>query len=291
MPPAPGRQAAGVIALPIFGWVIPGWKTFWELAMSQRLTRKDIKRDEFASAVGRGVDFAESHTRELLLTVGAVVLTVALGILAYFYISHRSDGANEALAAAVKAYGAPIDPAGAKPNDPQEPTFASAAARQARARKLLEQVRKDYRWTDAADVASLYLADLDAGSGKAASARQLWSDFVKKHGDHVLAVQSRIDLLELDRSQGKGQQVAQQLREMLDRSDAPLPQDVILYQLAITLEQLNRDQEATQTYQRLVDEFPQSPYRQTAQQKLTALDPSRAAGNGQLAGLGGVPPS
>ncbi|HVR11778.1 MAG TPA: tetratricopeptide repeat protein [Thermoanaerobaculia bacterium] len=259
--------------------------------MSQRLTRKDIKRDEFASAVGRGVDYAETHTRELLLSIGGVLLAVAIGLVAYFYVSHRSDLANQALAAAVKVYGAPIDATGAKPNDAAEPSFASDAARQARARRLLEQVRSDYRWTDAADIASLYLADLDAGSGKVASARKRWSDFVKKHGNHVLAVQSRIDLLELDRSQGKGQQVAQQLREMLDRSDAPLPQDVTLYQLAITLEQLNRDQEATQTYQRLVEEFPQSPYRQTAQQKLTALDPTRAAAaNGQLAGLG-VPPS
>jgi TolA-binding protein len=262
--------------------------------MSQRLTRKDIKRDEFASAVGRGVDFAESHTRELMLTIGAVLAAVLIGIVAYFYVGHRSDLANQALAAAVKAYGAPIDPTAAKPNDAAEPSFASDAARQARARQLLERVRGDYRWTDAADVASLYLADLDATGGKVAEARQLWSDFVKKHGDHVLAVQARIDLLELDRSQGKGQQVAQQLREMLDQSDAPLPQDVTLFQLAITLEQLNRDQEAVQTYQRLVDEFPQSPYRQTAQQKVAALDPSRAAagaGGGQLAGLGGFPPS
>jgi TolA-binding protein len=259
--------------------------------MSQRLTRKDIKRDEFASAVGRGVDFAESHTRELLTTVGAVLLVVLIGIVTYFYIAHRSDVANQALSAAVKVYGAPIDPAGAKPNDAAEPSFASDAARQARARQLFERVHADYRWTDSADVASLYLADLDAAAGKVAAARQLWSDFAKKHGDHVLAVQARIDLLDLERSQGKGQQVAQQLREMLDRSDAPLPQDVTLYQLAVTLEQLNRDQEAVQTYQRLVDEFPQSPYHQAAQQKLAALDPSRAAGAGQLAGLDGSPPS
>jgi len=262
--------------------------------MTQRLTRKDIKRDEFASAVGRGVDYAESHSRELLTTIGCVLLAVLLGILAYFYANHRSELANQALAAAVKAATAPIDPTGAKPADPTAPSFATEAARQARARRLLDRVRSDYRWTDAADVASLYLAEIDAATGKLAAARQRWTDFVKKHGDHVLAAQARIDLLELDRSQGKGQQVAQQLRQMLDQSDAPLPQDVILYQLAITLEQLNRDQEATQTYQRLVDEFPQSPYRQTAQQKLAALAPSRGPAGGpggQLAGLGGFPPS
>ncbi len=100
--------------------------------MSQRLIRKDIKRDEFASAVGRGVDFAESHTRELLMTVGAVLAAVLVGLVSYFYIAHRSDVANQALAAAVKVYGAPIDPTGAKPNDPTEPSFASEAARQAR---------------------------------------------------------------------------------------------------------------------------------------------------------------
>jgi TolA-binding protein len=259
--------------------------------MSQRLSRKDIKRDEFASAVGRGVDFAESHSRELLVTVGGVLLAVLIGLLAYFYIAHRSEVANQALAAAAKVTAAPIVPTGAKPDDRDQPSFASAAARQARARQLLERVRSDYRWTDAADVAGLYLAEIDAETGKPAEARQLWSDFYKKHGDHVLAAQARIDVMELDRKVGKGQQVAQQLRQMLDQSDAPLPQDVILFQLGTTLEQLNRDQEAAQTYQRLIDEFPQSPYHQTAQQKLVALDPSRAAGPGQLAGLGGLPPS
>ncbi len=263
--------------------------------MSQRLTRKDIKRDEFASAVGRGVDFAESHTRELVATIVGVLLVVLISMLAYFYLSHRSDQANQALAAAVKVYNAPIDPTAPKPNDAADPSFASEAARQGRARQQLTKVRSDYRWTDAADVAGLYLAEIDATTGKVAAARELWSAFVKKHGNHVLAAQARIDLLELDRSAGKGQQVAQQLREMLDQSDAPLPQDVILFQLATTLEQLNRDQEATQTYQRLVDEFPQSPYRQPAQQKLAGLAPSRAGGGpgGPLAGLGGgaIPPS
>jgi outer membrane protein assembly factor BamD (BamD/ComL family) len=152
-------------------------------------------------------------------------------------------------------------------------------------------VRDSYRFTDAADIASIYLAEIDAATGKLAEARQLWSDFVKKHGDHVLAEQARIDLMDLDRSQGKGQQVAQQLREMLDQTDAPLPQDVILTQLAITLEQLNRNQEAVQMYQRLVDEFPQSPYRATAQQKITALDPTRAAAAQTAASLGGALPS
>lgn len=261
--------------------------------MNQRLTRKDIKRDEFVTVVGRGVEYAESHTRQLLITIGGVLAALLAGILIYFFLDHRAQAANEALAAAVKVYRAPVQAAGANPQDAREPTFPTEAARQARARLLLAQVRDGYRFTDAADVASLYLAELDAGAGKLDVARNRWSDFVKKHGDNMLAVQARLDVMELDRSQGKGQQVAQSLREMLDQADAPLPQDVILYQLATTLEQLNRDQEAIQSYQRLVDEYPQSSYRQNAQQRLTALDPTRAAASPQLGmgGPGGLPPS
>jgi TolA-binding protein len=256
--------------------------------MNQRLKRKEIKRDEFAATVGRGVEYAESHSRQLLVTVGGVLLLVLIGILTYFYLNHRSDAANEALAAAVKIYEAPIQAAGAKSNDAKEPSFPTEAARQAKARLALTRVRDGYRWTDAADVAALYLAELDAATGKLDAARQIWSDFVKKHGDHVLAAQARVDLMELDRSRGKAQQVAQQLREMLDQADAPLPQDVILFELGTTLDELHREPEAIQTYQRLVDEFPQSPYRQQAQQKLTALDPTRGTG-GPGSRLGGLP--
>jgi TolA-binding protein len=259
--------------------------------MNQRLTRKDIKRDEFANVVGRGVDYAESHTRQLLISVGVVLALVLVGLLIYFYANHRSDVANEALTAAAKVYQAPIQPTGAKPDDAEDPSFPTAAARQTKARQLFEKVR-DYHFTDAADVATIYLAEIDASTGKIDVARQLWNDFVKKHGDHVLAVQARIDLMELDRSQGKGEEVARQLREMIDQTDAPLPQDVALAQLAATLEELHRDQEAVQTYQRLVDEFPQSPYRATAQQKITALDPTRAAAaQAAPAGFGGALPS
>ncbi len=259
--------------------------------MNQRLNRKDIKRDEFASAVSRSVEYAESHSRGLMITIAAVLGLVLLGSLVYYLVSHRSEQANRALATAVKVFQAPIDPAAAKPTDAKEPSFATEAARQQSARKMLDAVRADYRFTDAADVASIYLAEIDAAEGKLDAARQLWSDFVKKHGDHVLAAQARLDVMDLDRTQGKGQAVEQQLRQMLDQSNAPLPQDVILNELAVTLEQLHRDQEAAQIYQRLMDEYPQSPYRMAAQQKVISLDPTRAAAAAQLGALGGFPPS
>lgn len=257
--------------------------------MNQRLTRKEIKRDEFAAAVGRSVEYAESHVRTIAYAIGAVLLLVALSVAIYFWRNSRLQGANEALAEAMRVYQAPISATGAKPNDPAAPSFANEAARRARAKQLLEKVRDGYGSTNAGDVAGLYLAQIAADEGRLDEARKIWQEFADDHGDHMLAGEARLNLINLDRRQGKAQQVAQELRQMLERNEAALPQDVILFELGKTLEQLNRGQEAAQTYQRILDEFPQSPYGSEAQQKVSALDPTRAGAGGMPPGIPGFP--
>lgn len=256
-----------------------------------RLTRKEIKQDDFRAAVGRSVEYAESHVRTIIYAVGGVVALAAVAVAVYFYLGHRRQEASEALAEATKVYQAPIAATGAKPNDPDAPTFPTEAARRARAKELLEKARDDYGMSDAADVAGLYLAQIAADEGRLDEARKLWSDFVDEHADSMLAGEARLNLIDLDRKQGKGEQVVKDLQAMLEKSDSPLPQDVILAELGVTFEQLHRPQEAIQSYQRLVDEFPQSPYRQEAQQKVSALDPTRAAAGAPAlpAGVPGFP--
>jgi tetratricopeptide (TPR) repeat protein len=252
--------------------------------MSQRLTRKDIKRDEFANVVGRSVEYAESHSRGLLIGMVSLVVAIAAGSAAFWFLEHRGGQAESALSRAMKVYQAPIDAASPKPDDPNTPSFPNEAVRRAKALKLLTAVRSDYPHSNAADVAGLYLGEIAAQQGRLDEARQRWTDFVSKHDREMLAAQARIDLIELNRAQGKGQQVAQDLRAMLEQSESPLPQDVVLFELAKTLESLHREPEAIQSYQRILDEYPQSSYRQEAQQRVGALDPSRATG--AMGGLG-----
>jgi predicted negative regulator of RcsB-dependent stress response len=248
--------------------------------MSQRLIRKDMKKDEFATVVGRGVEYAEGHVRSLALGIGAAVLLVVVGFAVYSFLGHRSNGASEALSAAVKVNTAPINATGAKPNDPKDPSFPDEAARRARAKQLFEKVRSDYGHTDAADVAGLYLAQIAVAEGKPDEARKLWSSFVDAHPDSILAGEARINLIHLDRKQGpkaKLEELAQRLKAMQGQSQPPLPEDVILSELGATYEELGRKDDAMQAYKRIMDEFPQSAYRSTAQQRLSALDPTRMA--------------
>ncbi|MEA2603249.1 MAG: hypothetical protein QOF89_4241 [Acidobacteriota bacterium] len=255
--------------------------------MNQRLTRKDMKHDDFASAMGRGVEYAGSHVRSILYAVVGVLLLVALGVGIYYWRSHQAQDAGQALAKAVKVFQAPVVATGANPNDPATPSFPSEEARRAAAKKALEKVRNDYGST-AGDVAGLYLAQIAADEGKLAEARKLWQDFADDHPKHMLAAEARLNLLHLDRQQGKSEEVVKELRAMLEKGDTPLPQDVLLHELGAALEQVKRPQEAAQAYQRILDEFPQSPYRTEAQQKVSALDPARA-GAGAPGGLQGLP--
>jgi len=259
--------------------------------MNQRLTRKEIKRDEFADVVGRSVEYAGGHVRTIAYALGGLLLLVLLVVGITYWRNRQNAAASQALAAAVKVYQAPVTATGAKPDDPGQPSFATEEARRAKAKGLLAKVRDDYGSTNAADVAGLYLAQIHADEGKLDEARKLWSDFVDGHKGSMLAAEARLNLLALDRKQGKGEEVVKELRSMLEKGDAPLPQDVILHELGLTLEQLHRPQEAIQSYQRILDEFPQSPFRSDAQQKVSALDPTRAPAAPPLGaqGMSGFP--
>src|SRR6185295_15587773 len=208
--------------------------------MTQRLTRKEMKRDDFATTVGKGMEYAESHARTLFVGLGVVVLAAVLFLVGRVFLGNRAEQANEALARAMKVYQAPIYAAAAKPDDPKAPSFADATARRNRAKQLFEAVRKDYGSADAADVAGLYLAQIAAEEGQLDRARELWTGFIDDHPKNLLAGEARVNLFHLDRQQGKGEDLAQRLKAMLEQDEPDLPKDVILYELATTQEQLGR---------------------------------------------------
>jgi tetratricopeptide (TPR) repeat protein len=256
--------------------------------MNQRLTRQDMKRNELSTALGKGYDYAESHGRTILIAAGTVLALAVLAGLFYMYRSSQAEKANTALAKAIEVYQAPIDPAAPKPDDPVNPTFADEAARQAKAKALFQDLYDRHGSTVAGEVASVYLAQIAMAENQPDRARELWNAFLDDNGEHLLAGQTRVNLLRLDRSQGKAQEVADTLTAMLDEAEPPLPMDVILSELAATQEQLDKTQEAVQSYQRILDEFPQSPYAREARERIGALDPSRAGGVGGM-GMGSVP--
>jgi TolA-binding protein len=235
--------------------------------MSKRLTRKqikeDIRHDELQTAVTSTVDSLASH-RDLVIwgTVAVVAMAVAISV-AVAWKRHSVEASSLALARAIDVYEAPIVEADAKPDDPKKPSFASEAERMTRAREAFSEVGSGL----AADVASLYLAEMDLRDGDTESARAAWQAFLDDHSGHALAISMRRNLIRLDRDHGKGEQIVEELRTELESETRSLPEDLLLYELAVTLEALDRGEEAKTYYQRILDDYSSSSFAATARQK------------------------
>jgi len=242
---------------------------------SQRLSRKEIKHDirddALRHAVGESYDYARGHWRNLALAIGGVVLVVAAFAGWRAWSARREANASDQLGHAIAAYDAPVVTTDANPGDLDSPSFPDEKSKTARAQELFEKITKDYPRTGGAAVAEVYLGRIRFQQGDNAGARKVWQEFLDAHPNHMLASAVRRTLLDLDRKEGKGEQVVQRLRADLEKEEKPLPEDVILFELGTTLEQLGRKQEAHDAYQRVVDEYPDSAWVSKATQKVREL--------------------
>lgn len=237
--------------------------------MTSHLNREDLKRNELGEAVGAGVEFAGVHLKGLLLGLGGVVV---LALATWGFVAWRggrSESANEALGAALRVADAEIVATGAQPQDAQKPTFATAAARDARARELFEAVVRDFGSSGAGGTARLWLANDAFGRGDRAAARRLWEEFLKDSSASVLSAAAQRNLWQLDRAEGKGAAALDQIRRELERGGkGSLTPDVLLWELAQTQRTLGKSADADAALRRILDEHPDSIWAGEARREL-----------------------
>jgi len=232
-----------------------------------RQQRRNLKHDKFIDEVGTWSTKAKENQR-LLLTITASALIIAiLGYGIYFYRSNHEQKAQQALSTAIETIESPLLPApGAAPVP--DAKFKTDADRNAAAEKQFKDVEAKFSGTDAADVASLYLARIDAAKGDIASARTRLQKFVNDNPKGVLVAGARYSLYRLRIDNGEAPQVAQELQAEMSKSDSSLPPDSILALLAHDFDVQGNTDKSKETYRRIVTEFPDSPYALDAQRRI-----------------------
>ena len=261
-----------------------------------RLTRDEIRRDEVREAVFSASTWFAEHVRQILMGVAAVIAVVVGVVLFLNYQDGREKEASHQLSEALKVYRAPIDepatdaiddlfgtPPDSAPDEgaaeeAEEPaagsetdglSFASEAERRSAARMELEAVRESFGSTSSGRLASVYLGQIAAAEGDTAKARELWTSYLEAAGrDHAMAIGVQLNLYSLDRAEGRGEELAATLRGAVATESSPLPKDALLFELAATLAQLGDEEGARETFQRVVNEFPDSGYAIRARQQL-----------------------
>jgi outer membrane protein assembly factor BamD (BamD/ComL family) len=90
-------------------------------------------------------------------------------------------------------------------------------------------------------------------------------------GSSIYSQMARLGLAEAQASAGQYDQAIDTFKELSLRKDGSLPIDGILMQLGRTYRDAGKRSDAQQTFTRLVDEFPDSPFTSDAKKELESL--------------------
>lgn len=232
-----------------------------------RQQRRDLKHDKFVDEIGSLSTRARENQRLLLTITAAAVILAVLAYGIYFYRSNREQKGQDALAKAIETNESPLLPApGAQPVPGAK--FKTAAERSAAAEKQFKEVETIASGSDAADVASFYLAGIAVSKGDIASARTRLQKYVSDNPKQLLANGARYSLYRLRIDNGEAPQVAQELQAEINKSEPALPADALLTLLAHAWDVQGNSQKMKETYRRIVTEFPDSPYALEAQRRV-----------------------
>lgn len=223
--------------------------------MKEKITRKDLKKNDLVESVGRTVEYVASH-RKGATEVGAAAAGVALLLAGFFLVKvYRENRAGKELSAGLAALQAPLvaEPGASAASQ----TFASPTARDQAADGHFRRAAA-YGGTTPGRAAAVILAAREPAAAVETFLR------AARDGRAEVAAAAEIDAARLLASQGKTAEAVERLKRAIESPQATLPKDALLFALAQVYESSGASSDARATYQRIVNDYPNSPYRADA---------------------------
>ena len=228
--------------------------------MAKKITRKQLKRNELAETMGRTVDYVSHHRRGV--TEGIVAAAVVAALVAGFFLfrAYRENQAGRELSAGLAALDTPL--AGQPAAVGAAKTFLNADDRDKEAVTHLARAA-DHPGTAAGRAANLILA----ARGKTSNAADVFARAARE-GKAEVAASAELDAARLLASQGKKNEAIDRLKRAIESPSSPAPKDSLLFALGEIYEESGSASDARATFQRLITDYPNSPYRNDARQKI-----------------------
>ena len=238
----------------------------------KRTERHHLKENELEKFARRAREAFETRRRE---TMAAVVALLVIGVVAIGYWAYRErvqTRAHALLAAALAVQEARVGPPAAPgAGAASTPSFATERERSLAALAKFKAAADAYPATDAGIFARYMEATTSMALGNAADAAREYQQVIDRAGDGIYGQMARLGLAEAQARAGQYDQAINTFKELAQRKDGPLPIDGILMQLGRTYRDAGKRDDAQQTFNRLVEEFPQSPFAGDAKRELDSL--------------------
>jgi TolA-binding protein len=234
----------------------------------KRTERHHLKENELRTFAMQARETLGERRRETtgLFALIAVVVVVAV---AYFgWREHVQTQAQVLLAEAMTVQDAHVGPPGVTGSGL---SFISERERAQAALTKLKVAADAYPSSDAGIYARFQEAATWTTLGSPAQAATAYQQVIDKSGDGLYGQMARLGLAESQALQGQYDQAINAFKELAQHKDGPLPIDGILMQLGRTYLEAGKRADAQQTFGKLVQEYPDSPFTGDARKELDNL--------------------
>jgi predicted negative regulator of RcsB-dependent stress response len=240
----------------------------------KRNERHHLKENELVQLASRTRDVIDARQRE----IGAVAIAVILvGVAAIGYYAWRSrvEGrAGSMLADAVILSEARVGPPPAPGSPATGPSFPTEREKYEATAVKFKAVADEYPSSDAGVFARYREGSTQMALGNTKEAAAAYQQVIDRAGSGLYGQMARLGLAEVQAREGQYDSAISTYKGLADNKDGPLPVDGILMQLGRTYREAGKATEAQQTFNRVVEEFPESPFSGDARKELESLKKS-----------------
>jgi TolA-binding protein len=233
--------------------------------------RKHLKENElrtFARQAGHTVSERRGETT-VIIAIAAVVGALALGYFGWH--EHVQTKAHALLADAMGVQDARVGPPPA-PGTPAGGLYFPTERERSQAALTKFKIAADaYPSTDAGVYARYQEGATSLALGSTPGAIAAYQQVIRESGDGFYGQMARLGLAEAQARAGQYDMAINTFKELAQRKDGPLPVDGILMQLGRTYLDAGKRADAQQTFNRLVEEYPESTFTADARKEIETL--------------------
>ncbi len=246
----------------------------------KRSERHRLKENEVALSVVRVREQFDEHRREIIAIGSTVGLILVLVVGFFWWRSYTDSQSREMLIQAMAVQQAQVvpptpppaagQPANAATTPPPPPgTFPSEQAKLAAALPKFLAAADAYPSTKAGIAARYHAAACLVGLGRTKEAIDQYKQVIDRASSDIYGDMGRLGLAEAEMQAGQYDAAINGYRELSTKAN--LPTDAILMQMGRAYAAAGKKAQAQQTFQRILDEFPQSQYAQQARRELDTV--------------------
>jgi tetratricopeptide (TPR) repeat protein len=241
----------------------------------KRAERHRLKQNELGALTRQVQDLVIERKRDLGWIALAVLIVGVAGLGYWAWQARQQGDAQKLLADAMVIQEARVGPPAAATGG-SGLTFPTEQERAQAAVGKFKAAADAYPRTDAGLFARYQEAVTQMVLGNPAEAAKAYQAVVDSAGSRLIGQTARLGLAAARARGGQFDQAITAYKELTQRKDGGLPIDGILMELGRVYRDAGRASDAQQTFNRLIEEFPDSPFNADAKKELEALKKAAA---------------